>query len=42
VTDRTSPEHDDMTWRLVWIGVKLFLLVLLLDATETIVLYQNY
>jgi hypothetical protein len=27
---------------LCWIGLKLFLLLLLLDATDTIVLYQNY
>lgn len=27
---------------LLWVGVKLFLLILLLDGTETIVLYQNY
>jgi hypothetical protein len=27
---------------LLWVGLKLFLLILLLDGTETIVLYQNY
>jgi len=28
--------------RLAWIALKLFVLLLVLDATETIVLYQNY
>lgn len=28
--------------RLAWTGLKLFVLLLLLDATETVVLYQNY
>ncbi len=27
---------------LLWVGLKLFLLILLLDGTETVVLYQNY
>lgn len=27
---------------LVWVGIKLLILLLLLDATETVVLYQNY
>ena len=27
---------------LLWLGIKLALLLLLLDATDTIVLYQNY
>jgi hypothetical protein len=28
--------------RIAWIAVKVLLLLLLLDATDTIVLYQNY
>ncbi len=27
---------------LIWVAAKAFLLLLLLDATETVVLYQNY
>jgi hypothetical protein len=27
---------------LLWLGIKLALLLLVLDATDTIVLYQNY
>ena len=29
-------------WLFFWASVKLALLLLLLDATDTIVLYQNY
>jgi hypothetical protein len=28
--------------RIAWLAVKLLLLLLLLDATDTMVLYQNY
>jgi len=31
-----------LTWSLLWLAIKLALLLLVLDATDTIVLYQNY
>lgn len=35
-------ERLGLALRVAWIGVKLIVLLLLLDAGGTIVLYQNY
>jgi hypothetical protein len=35
-------EPHARTLSLLWLGIKLALLLLVLDATDTIVLYQNY
>lgn len=40
--EQTEKSRDDATALLLWVGVKLFLLLLLLDGIETVVLYQNY
>lgn len=39
---QTETSQLGTTALLLWVGLKLFLLILLLDATETVVLYQNY
>jgi hypothetical protein len=40
--DDKAKSRFHVTALLLWVGVKLFLLLLLLDGTKTVVLYQNY
>lgn len=42
MNDRTECDRERLRPLLLWVGVKLLVLLLLLDATGTIVLYQNY
>lgn len=42
MTENATDDARELRPLLFWIGVKAVLLLLLLDATETVVLYQNY